>query len=52
VDISLKAQNTQDTIQRPYKLKKEGQSVDVSVLLRRENKVLMGAKTNKEWNKD
>jgi hypothetical protein len=46
LDVSLKAQNTQDTFTDHMKLKKkEDQSVDVSVLLRRGNKILMGGNT-------
>jgi hypothetical protein len=46
VDISLKAQTTQDTFIDNMKLKKkEDQSVDVLVLLRRGNKILMGGNT-------
>jgi hypothetical protein len=42
VDINLEAQNTQGTIWKNMKLKKkEGQSVDTSVLLRRGNKIPM-----------
>jgi hypothetical protein len=45
VDISPEAQNTQDTIHRPQKLKKkEDQSVGASVL-RRGNKTLTGGDT-------
>jgi hypothetical protein len=43
VDISPDAQNIQNTIYSRRKLKKkEDQSVDVSVLLRRGNKILTG----------
>ena len=46
VDISPTARNTQDTIHRPPKLKKkEEQSVDVSVFLRRGNKIVNGGTT-------
>ena len=45
MDISLKTQNTQDTIHRPDELKmKEDQNVDASVHLQRRNKILMGGK--------
>jgi hypothetical protein len=39
--LAQKLRNTQDTIHRPY----EAQSVGASVLLRRGNKILMGANT-------
>jgi hypothetical protein len=43
VDISLKAQNTQDKIHRPHEpAEKEDQSVGAPVLLRRGNIILMG----------
>jgi hypothetical protein len=42
VDISPEAQNTQDIIAKHMKLKKkEDQSMDTSILLRRGNKILM-----------
>jgi hypothetical protein len=47
VGISPKAQNTQNTIHRQHETHEEGnQSADVSVLLRRGNKILM--RGNKE----
>jgi hypothetical protein len=42
VDISPKSQNTKGTICRPHEAQKEG-SVGASVLLRKGNKILMGA---------
>jgi hypothetical protein len=43
VDFRPKAQNTQDTIYRPHESQEEGTpSVNVSVLLKRGNKLLMG----------
>ena len=43
MDISPNVRNTQDTIHRYLKLqKKEDQSVDTSVLLRRGNEILTG----------
>jgi hypothetical protein len=43
VDIRPKAQNTQNTFHRPHELKKkEDQSVDALVLLKRRNKILTG----------
>jgi hypothetical protein len=42
MDISPEAQNTQDTICKAHKLKKkEYQSVDTSIFLRRGNKIAM-----------
>jgi hypothetical protein len=51
VDISPEAWNTQDTIQKDMNLKKkEDQSVDNSILLRRGNKITMeGVKV---WSRD
>jgi hypothetical protein len=41
--ISSKVQNTQNIIQRPYEVQEEGnKGVDISVLLRRGNKMLTG----------
>jgi hypothetical protein len=46
VDISVIAQNTQDTIHRLYEAQeKERQNVDASILLRSENKILKGGNT-------
>jgi hypothetical protein len=52
VDISPKVQNTQDTIQTILKPKKEDQSVDASVLLRRGNKILTGGNMETVWSRD
>jgi hypothetical protein len=44
VDISPKAQDTQDILHRPHEAQEEGrQSVDALVFLRRGNKILTGA---------
>jgi hypothetical protein len=46
LDISPKAQNIKDTIHKHMKLKKkEDQSVDTSILLRRDSKIPMGGDT-------
>jgi hypothetical protein len=45
VDIIPKAWNTQDTIHRPHEAQEGRPSVDVSVLLRRWNKIPTGGDT-------
>jgi hypothetical protein len=53
VDISPKAQNTQDTIHRLPEAQKEGQpKCGASVLLRTGRKVLKGANTEKKCGAD
>ena len=50
MDISLEAQNTQGTFTDHIKLKKnKDQSVDASVLLRKENKILTGGNTESKY---
>jgi hypothetical protein len=50
VDISPEAQNTQDTTSKHMKLKKkEDQSVDTLILLRRENKISMEGVTETKF---
>jgi hypothetical protein len=44
VVIRQKASNTHDTIHRQYEAQEEGRSVDVSVLLRKGNKIITGGK--------
>jgi hypothetical protein len=43
VDISPKAQNNHDITHRPY----EDQSMDVSILIRRGNKIIIGGRGRK-----
>jgi hypothetical protein len=54
VDISPKAQNTQGKIHTPHKLKKkENQSVDALVVLRRGKQNTQGRKYGDEmWSRD
>jgi hypothetical protein len=50
VDISPEAKNTQDTVVKHMKLKKkEDQSVDTSLLLRKGNKVSMEGVTETKF---
>jgi hypothetical protein len=50
VDISPEAQSTEDTICKKHELKKkEDQSVNISILLRRENKIPIVGVTEKQF---
>ena len=49
MDISPKAQNTQDTIYRPHEAQEEGKSVDISILIRGGIKIPMGEDTETKY---
>ena len=52
MDISTKAQNTQDTIHRLHEAQERRLKWGASVLLRRWNKILIGGNTETVWSRD